>query len=384
MNDMSNERPGLGHNSPPTTIGDDLRERHADLLRRADEAIAGAADAPAEINDDATQGKVGELVKIIRKVELALEAEKTREAAPHQDRLDKVRGFFAEAMKRLEKVRLPLKAKSDDYLHRKEAAEKLRLAKEQDEKREKARVALVNAENAERDKNALVREALEAARLATEAREAREGAQSEQEVAVADLTDAKLEQSRAKTAVLELLADRSRKLRDGIDFDAAEHDAKRILADALVIKAKNKVDGCSEILSQTRAKARAAKEEQDRLAAAEALAKKKEREAAAEVKTHFKEAERQEQQADRIEAKITGKPGDLVRSHSEHGATSTMARVWQYEVTNSSLLDKEKLWPFIDEEIKRIAYGKWARLQDPGNKQMPGARAYEENVGQIR
>lgn len=384
MNDMSNERPGLGHNFPPVTIGDELRERHADLLKRADEAIAAAADAPMEVNDDATQGKVGELVKIIRKVEIALGNEKDKEVAPHQDRLERVRGFFAEAAKRLEKVRLPLKAKHDDYLARKEVAEKARLAKEQEEKREKARVAMLNAENAERDKNALARESQEAERLSRESREARDGAVSEQEIAMADLTDAKLALSRAKTAKLELVAERSRKMRDGVEIDVAQYDAACINADSAINRAKGMVDGCTELLSSARAKARAAKEEQDRLAAASAAAAKKEREATAEMNAQFKEAERHERQADKIEAKIEGKPGELVRSHSEHGATSTMARVWQYEVTNEALLDKDKLWPFIDGEVKRIAYGKWAKLQDTANRQMPGARAYEENVGQIR
>jgi hypothetical protein len=379
------QRDGIGGNNPPITIGDELRERHAELMKRASDAIAAAADAPAEVNDDATNGKVGELVKIIRKVELALDAAKDKEAEPHQDKLSKVRGFFMEAMKRLEDVRKPLKARHDDYLARKEVAEKARLAKEQEEKREKARIALLNAENAERDKNALTRESQEAERLAKESREARDGAVSEQEIAMADLTDAKLELSKAKTAKLELVADRSRKMRDGIEIDAAQYDAACINADSAVNRAKGMVDGCTELLSSARAKARAAKEEQDRLAAEAAALAKRERAATAEVKSHLGEAERHERQADKIEAKIEGKPGDLVRTHSEHGATSTMGRQWFYEVTDSRLLDKERLWPFIDEEVKRIAYTKWAKLQTvDADKQMPGGRAYQENVGQVR
>lgn len=377
-------QPGLGHNSPPISIGDELRERHADLLKRADEALQAAADAPAEVNDDATEGKVGELVKILRKTELALEAEKKKEVEPHQDTVDKVRGFFTEIAARLEKVRLPLKKKSEDYLLRKAEAEKKRLAQEEADRREKARIALLNAENAEHDKTALAREADEARRLSDDAKAAKESAQTEQEIAAADLAQAKAELSRAKTVVLEFASERSIKVRDGIALDEADFTARKQAAEAVVATARDKVSGCEDLLRQARERARAARAEQDRLAAEVVAANRREREAAAEVKSHMTEAVRHDNAANRIEAKIEGKPADLVRNHSEHGAMSTLARQWFYEVTDPDKLDAVRLWPFVDGEAKRIAFGKWARAQEPKNRVMAGARAYEDSVGQIR
>jgi hypothetical protein len=377
-------QPGLGHNSPPVTIGDELRERHADLLKRADEALLAAANAPAEINDDSTEGKVGELVKILRKTELALEAEKKKEVEPHQNTVDKVRGFFTEIAARLEKVRLPLKKKSEDYLLRKAEAEKKRLAEEEADRREKARIALMNAENAERDKTSLAREAAEAQRLSEDAHAAKESAQTDQEIAAADLAQAKAELSRAKTVVLEFASERSIKVRDGIAIDEVDFATRKQSAEAGVATARNKVSGCEDLLRQAREKARAAKAEQDRLAAEVVAANRKEREAAADVKSHMTEAVRHDNAANRIEAKIEGKPADLVRNHSEHGATSTLSREWFYEVTDADRLDAVKLWPFVDGEAKRIAFGKWARSQEPQNRVMAGGRAYQENVGQIR
>ena len=46
MNDITETtRLGIGGNSPPVSIGDELRERHADLLKRADEGLYKAKAA---------------------------------------------------------------------------------------------------------------------------------------------------------------------------------------------------------------------------------------------------------------------------------------------------------------------------------------------------
>lgn len=138
-----------GHNLP---VKDRLREKHAPLLDRVDELVAACGRAPDKIDDDATQGKVGDLYKLLSAAHKKGEASRTDEKEPYLMGGREVDNFFKEGVTApLERWMQTLKRRSDLYINAKVEAERRR-------RNEEARLA---QEDADRK--------LEAARKAEEA-----------------------------------------------------------------------------------------------------------------------------------------------------------------------------------------------------------------------
>jgi DNA repair exonuclease SbcCD ATPase subunit len=381
------QRDGIGGNKPPIDGTEDLASEFKPQIDAAAECLDAAKRVPSKIEDgdEETLKKVAELIKKMRAIELVFEKSEPIKKAPFKAVIDKIGGFFKSNVDPLEKERKRIKVIHDDFMHRKEQIEKERLRKEEEDRRERQRVSEQRAKDAEETKNVAAQQLAESERLKREAVEARSAAISEMDTAVADVAEAKAELAQIKSDSAAIAADFARRIKDGEVISDQERMEKREAQQAKTEQAKAKLADAEQRQSEARAKAKQAKEEQQRRENEAAAAARQVRTAEREVKANIDDAVKHETAADRIEAKIEGKPGDLVRTHSEHGATSTMAREWFYEVTNSNLLNKEILWSFIDEEVKRIAYTKWAKLQTTeADKQMPGARAYRENVGHVR
>jgi hypothetical protein len=67
------------------------------------------------------------------------------------------------------------------------------------------------------------------------------------------------------------------------------------------------------------------------------------------------------------------KPADIMRMRGEDGTLSTMATEPYAEIENETLLDREKLWPFISLDAKEKALRAWAKTGGY-NQQMAGAK----------
>jgi hypothetical protein len=68
----------------------------------------------------------------------------------------------------------------------------------------------------------------------------------------------------------------------------------------------------------------------------------------------------------------SAKPADLVRERHESGAMNTMRQVGFAEVVDPMALDRDALWPFIDEKALAKALLGWAKISQ-FKRQMPGA-----------
>lgn len=388
MNDLSEtSRLAIGGNNPPIDTSDELALEFKEQLDAAVECLDAAKTVPSKIEDgdEVTLKKCAELIKKMRTIELVLEKSEPIKKAPLKAVIDKIGGFFKSQIDPLERERKRVKVIHDDFLHRKEQIEAARLRKEEEDRREKQRLAEQRAKDAEDTRTDASQKLVESERLTREAKEARAAATSDMDAAVADVAEAKAELAQIRSDSANIAADFARRVKDGETVGDEEKTTKRTSQQTKTEQAKAKLADAEQRLSDARAAARVAKEEQQKRENEEAAAARLVRTADREVKSNIDEAVKHESAANRIEAKIEGKPGDLVRTHSEYGATSTLGRQWFYELTDSELLDKAKLWPFIDEDVKRVAYSKWARLQTTdADKQMPGARAYQENVGQVR
>lgn len=77
------------------------------------------------------------------------------------------------------------------------------------------------------------------------------------------------------------------------------------------------------------------------------------------------------------------RPADLVRTRVDEGPLVTMQQVGYAEVEDSSKLDKELLWPFINEDAKEKALRAWAKTTGY-NKQMDGAAIGKKNKSAVR
>jgi hypothetical protein len=177
-----NDTPAIGHNNPPTEK-QIMEERHADLFKRLRDLIARAADVPAEVKDDDTCGKVGDLIKAMRTCLAQVDSTRKIENEDIRRRLGEINNTFTKPADELGKVRDEIKARNDAYLSAKADAEKLRLEELAAEQRRKAEVATAAAAAAETKRLAAEREAAEAKAREDEARQREAQAKADQTAA---------------------------------------------------------------------------------------------------------------------------------------------------------------------------------------------------------
>lgn len=125
---------------------------------------------------------------------------------------------------------------------------------------------------------------------------------------------------------------------------------------------------------------KAAREAEERRLAAERARKPetieaKSNEAAvkeAEADAALTEAKLAAEHAEETYVNTLARPADMVRTRVDDGPLVTMQQVGYAEVEDSTLLDKELLWPFIKEDAKEAALRQWAKTTGY-NKPMAGA-----------
>ena len=385
MNDIATEfAPGPGHNNPPASIVDDLADRYKSLLDQFAEVKAAAESVPDEVNDDATQSKVAELIKKLRFVEKTLDGARELEREPHAKKVTEVNGFFKTRIEPLEKLRKRIGEVSDAYLKRKAAAEARRLQEEEDRRREAARVATERAQEAERTKNAASSAVNEYENQMNAARLARAEATSDVEKAQAAVAAAKADVLKVRAEIANQNATFAQRIQAGEEVTPSEKAEKRAEFEPKLAAAKAAVETAETELQEAKDTAKAAKAAQDKIDEDLRNAKKEVKTAERDVTQHLNEAVREEKRADKIADVVAGPEADLARTRSEHGAVSTLTRKWTSEIRNRDLLDKEALWPFINGEALEAALWKWMMAQAEDKRFMGGAIMQEETHGQTR
>lgn len=88
-------------------------------------------------------------------------------------------------------------------------------------------------------------------------------------------------------------------------------------------------------------------------------------------------------QAQEAHIATLAKPADIMRTRGEDGTLSTMGTEKYADILDRTLLDKEKLWPYIKPEALASALTQWARLTDY-NQSMPGAAVGRRNKSVVR
>ena len=159
MNDMTPAVPGIGHNSEEEEASElvkKLRASYAELFAKVQEYIDRAATVPSKIEDDPTQEKVLDLLKMASATAKTLDFARKEEIKPHKKMVDETNGVFTKRKEALEKAMERVIAANEDYVKAKAAAEKRRLEEEAEKRR-------LEAER-------LQREAAEAEAAATAAR----------------------------------------------------------------------------------------------------------------------------------------------------------------------------------------------------------------------
>lgn len=384
MNDTMTTRVGIGHNQGPATLADTLAERYGTFVRKADQVLAAARTVPLRVEDDDTAGSVADLAKAMRETEKAFEDAFEAEKAPHQVTITQIRGFFQTWLDKLTPERKRVQSINKDYTDRK-AAEKRRLAEEEaqrkrleaEKKQREARDAQVTAEAA---KTALA----EFARLEREAVEAKASAVSEQEQAAAQVAQCEAKLAKVKADNAALAAMFSKRVADGNPASDEERASKRDEADASLKAARADLDAARGLLTEARENARLAREAA-RKAENEAAMKAAEVRTAERTQKHAtEEAGRNEKQAERLEAKAESDNPAMGSVRSIHGAVQTSQRVWQSEVIDRNLLDKEALWNLIHGDAIEVAVRKWMLNQAEDKREMPGARFWQESIAVIR
>ena len=113
----------IGDNRSPS-MTEELALKYFGLTHRADELVAGAANVPAEIADDATAGKVADFVKQIMDCGKDAKAGHKTEKEPHLNAGRAVDGFFNAIIGKLDEVKRLIEARETKY--RSAKAEKAR------------------------------------------------------------------------------------------------------------------------------------------------------------------------------------------------------------------------------------------------------------------
>lgn len=401
MNDILNERATIGGNNPPADLVEELRARHKQLFDQIAEVTDAAAQVPEKIDNDITHARVLELSKKMHVIIKQLDAVRGVELEPFKEKVSQVNGVFKSRIDPLKTLREKIDKLHEDYSLAKAAAEKRRLEEEAEKRRAEAERLQREAEEAERKRLEAKRQREEEERKAREAEEAKLRAIKEREEA-----ERRADEERQRT--IELAAKRKRAEEEEAERRrvAREQQAKDE-AEAAVRKEQERLDreAHEKRMAEMRAMEEEAKEARRKADAEAAEAKQKadyekrrqrdaEDAAAAsrrEEKTAFRDerdalnsATRQEGQAFRLQQKAEGPEADLARARSEHGAVGTLTRRWQCTLTDRNLVNREELWPFINEDAISAAAYKWMMAQAQENRRMPGTVMEEVTVGAVR
>lgn len=87
--------------------------------------------------------------------------------------------------------------------------------------------------------------------------------------------------------------------------------------------------------------------------------------------------------AERAYVDTLAKPADIMRNRSADGTLSTMATESFAEIEDDTLLDRDKLWPFISLDAKEKALRAWAKTTGHGQP-MTGARIGKRQKSVVR
>ena len=176
MNEPNPVRAEIGANQAP--LKDQLEIRHAEQIARVKELLAACERAPKSIGDDAIQGKVGDLYKLLSAAQKKAEASRSDEKEPFLMGGREVDNWFKDLLlSPLERWMKELRQRSDLYINAKIAAERKRLQDEARKAQEEADRRLEDArraEEADRKKAAekKLEQAVQAQATATQAAEA--------------------------------------------------------------------------------------------------------------------------------------------------------------------------------------------------------------------
>lgn len=354
---MSNPRTAIGGNNPPVKIEVSepeevrayLEANYPEVSTRYAELMASAAEIPERVNDDVNSGKLGDLIKEMRKWDTSAESGRKIEKEPFQKGGATVDSFFKQYTEAMDKEKKRVTAIQDDYLNRKKAEAK-RLAEEN---------AKLEREKAER-----------VAREAAEAEERRIAADAARDEALEKEREAKenkdeLEQGRldaeALVASLKLKKANARRDRDEGAFNDA-NTALALAAQKLVVAKESLRAARKKLADEAAARERADREARTR---------------AREQENKLGEAVVHEARADKMDRKIeNATDADFARTRGDHGSVNTLARRWTSYIADVSLVRKNiaMLAEFITADDLQVLVNKRASA---GNRDVPGV-TYEQ------
>lgn len=331
MTDDSDRR-GIGDNNPPDPIEilrAELKEKHADLLRRS-AALLGMLDRLPESMNDEWETKISDAIKACGAFTKETEAMRLDGARPYRALIAAIDGFFHGLATPVDRLKTKLNAEYlTPYKDAKAAAEKRRREEEAREARER---------KAEAD-----RLAAEEARLAREAKAREEAAKREQErlkVERAEAARKRAEEERQARDKAE--ADRQAAIRREEEVANNKRKAAAAEKDRLRIEVAEQArqEAAREIARQEREKERLDRAEAERQAEEAKRERKEQEAAAAKARDEAAAAERAKNRADREER---ANAAELSRSRSDLGAVSSLRTVWTFEVEQPSLVPREYL-----------------------------------------
>lgn len=336
--------------TPPEDIAPYLKRSYSKVVDRYEELVRSANEAPPTITNDIDSGKVGDLIKEIRRWDAEADSGRKIEKEPFQKGGATVDAFFKAMMESMDKLKKRITGAQDEYLNKKKEEARRALEAEALRKRQEAERLAREAAQAEERKIAAEEAQRTADQAAAEARENQDEIEQIRLDAENVLAQAKLRKAAA------------RRDRDEAGFAKASDEV--LTAQAALLAAKERV--------------RQARQEQRRLAeAAQAAADKAAREALA-TENKLDDAVRADARAGKLERKAeTVTDAELARGRGEHGSVNTLAKRWVYDVTDRPALNAaltEYLADFLDIDEIKIAIG---RRMATGRRDVPGVK-YEQ------
>lgn len=386
MLDVANdfETPTLGHNNPPEpTLIERLQAKYTADLKEAEDLLAAALTVPERIDDDATQGKVSDLIRRMAASQKRLGENLDFEKKPLEDDIRIMKATFDNPWDRLEATRKDIKKLTTDYTARKDAAEKKRLEEIAAKKREEEALALRLSQEAETAKQNASKAVDAYEQQSNAARMAKASATDAVGIAEADLLAAKAKVGKVKADGLQMKADYAIDAKNKVEIDNALRTERRLKYEADLEAAQGDVDRCEMAIREAKEAAAEAKRLLEESEAALKTANKDLRTATSDAKDHMNTAIRADRTVTQIEKRMDGPT--LGRTVSDHGTSAGAQRQWKCDLIDINLVPLNVLRHLIDTEAIRIAGGKWMRNQ-PANheaRKMSGFAMYEEEVGII-
>lgn len=388
MNDIAHEfhaEPApLGHNNPPEpTLIETLQTKYAADFKEASDLLDAAKSVPDRIDDDATQGKVADLIRKMAANQKRLEANKDYEKKPLEDNVKIIKATFDNPWDLLEARRKDIKKLTTDYTARKDAAEKRRLEEIAAKKREEEAAALRLAQDAETAKLNAGRAVDAYEQQSNAARMAKASATTAVEIAEAELLSAKAKVGKVRADGLQMKADYAIDAKNKVVIDESLRTQRREAYETDLAAALDVVAACEQLLREAKDAAAEARRLLDESEASLRTANKDLRSASADAKGHMETAVRADRTVTQLEKRMDGPT--LGRTVSDHGTGAGTQRQWKCDLIDIGLVPLNVLRHLIDPEAIRIAGGKWMRNQ-PANheaRKMSGFAMYEEEVGII-